>query len=258
VFIYIFIYEQGINGVEQIINPKTLNEYNGSLLCDDGITSITNNAFRREVVAGYIPLTRQIFFQIEQYKSDLTSSEYVCKLFNIDTRTWASDRIIGNTANGRGVSFVGKRNDKLVNLSVLDIGVLKYPVIGRFEDEIASTGTSANTGFPTTFTINIGELYSFNPIMRIWDMSIHFNANIVSGNPTMTLELLANDETVAFDTHVISLADGQPRTLRVAERGAVYRLRFRATIAASTNHLLRNVFLSTIRLGFVPEQRKGG
>jgi hypothetical protein len=145
-----------------------------------------------------------------------------------------------------------------VNLSVLDVGVLKFPVIGKFEDEITSAGASQSKGFESSFTENIGELYSFNPLMRLWDASIHFSAGVISGSPVFTLEFFANDETAAWDTHTISLSTGSQRTIKLKERGSVYRLRIRVTLTSAHNYLVRNWLISTIRLGVIPEEKIGG
>lgn len=251
-------YEQRVDGSEIVINPKTQNEYNGSLLCDDGVTSVTTDSYRESVVGGYIPLTRQVIFQVQQNKTDGSGSEYVSKFYEIDTRRWASDRVFGSTASGRNVSFIGKRKDKTVNLSVLDVGVLRYPIIGKFEDEITSAGASQSTGFESSFFLNVGELYSFNPIVRVWDCSIDFTAGVISGSPTFTLEFLANSETSAFDSHTISFSSGSQKTIQVKSRGAVYRLRVRVVCTAGVNYLLRNWLISTMRIGVVPEERIGG
>jgi hypothetical protein len=248
------IYEFDGSGQERIINLLTLNEYNGTLTCDDGITSITTSAYRSAVVGGYIPLTRQVILQVQQNKPDGSGTEYVTKLYNIDTKDWAPDRIFGDVSGGRAISFIATRNDKLVNLSISG-GVIKYPVVGKFKDEILYDGTGG-VGYLAEQIINVGQLYSYDPLSILKWFATDYKGQVVSGSPVFTTYFYANDETAPFDSHTQSIG-GSEREIQIKNRGGVRRLRIKHELTAANALLTGELEIRTVIIGFEPDKRSG-
>jgi hypothetical protein len=248
------IYEFDGSGQERIINLLTLNEYNGTLTCDDGITSITTSAYRSAVVGGYIPLTRQVMLQVQQNKPDGSGTEYVTKLYNIDTKDWAPDRIFGDVSGGRAISFIATRNDKLVNLSISG-GVIKYPVVGKFKDEILYDGTGG-VGYLVEQIINVGQLYSYDPLSILKWFATDYKGQVVSGSPVFTTYFYANDETAPFDSHVQSIG-GSEREIQIKNRGGVRRLRIKHELTVANALLTGELEIRTVIIGFEPDKRSG-
>jgi hypothetical protein len=248
------IYEFDGSGQERIINLLTLNEYNGTLTCDDGITPITTSAYRSAVVGGYIPLMRQVILQVQQNKPDGSGTEYVAKLYNIDTKDWAPDRIFGDVSGGRAISFIATRNDKLVNLSISG-GVIKYPVVGKFKDEILYDGTGG-VGYQAEQIINVGQLYSYDPLSILKWFATDYNGQVVSGSPVFTTYFYANDEAAPFDSHTQSIG-GSEREIQIKNRGGVRRLRIKHELTAANALLTGELEIRTVIIGFEPDKRSG-
>lgn len=246
------IYEFSYNGQIEIINRLTVNEWDGSKRTDDGTKSITESSHRAAAVGGYCEFRREMLLMVQQNVSTSTT-EYVLKRFNIDTRRWESERKI---STGLNVAFISSRPDKLVDIVVTSTNVLKYPVVGKYEDEITFAGSSQSKGFESSIYFNVGSLYSYNPITELEDFSIDYHGTVVSGTPTFGVYFYANDETNHFDQKTLLVA-GTQRTIRLKYRGGLKRLRIKIVLAQASAHLVKELDINTLNLGVVVKERTG-
>jgi len=246
------IYEFSYNGQIEIINRLTVNEWDGSKRTDDGTKSITESSHRAAAVGGYCEFRREMLLMVQQNVSTSTT-EYVLKRFNIDTRRWESERKI---STGLNVAFISSRPDKLVDIVVTSTNVLKYPVVGKYEDEITFAGSSQSKGFESSIYFNVGSLYSYNPITELEDFSIDYHGTVVSGTPTFAVYFYANDETNHFDQKTLLVA-GTQRTIRLKHRGGLKRLRIKIVLAQASAHLVKELDINTLNLGVVVKERTG-
>ncbi len=240
------------------INLGWANKYDGSMMIDDGVTPYVTDAYRGAILSGYDPYNKAVVFSLRMNKHD-TGSEYILASYEFEHDRW-SFHVLGNSLYASYFS----QNFKIAtaNAARLIIGtgsvLLYYPNLsGSYPYTDAETeAATIGSGFQTDITINIKNLYNQVENSSLVCFLVDQIGASITGTGIFIVELYANDETTAFDTHYIPI-DKIGEFRNIDARGNIDSLRMRLYLPSASLADFKRWSVSRIILGFKKNIRVG-
>jgi hypothetical protein len=232
------------------------NFYDGTLVTDDGVTPYVTDAYRQGIIAGYDPTYKEVWFQmrVNRDTADGGGNESLCFRIN-ENREW-NIRKLNTTYAGQGATGFTQRSDGTMSI-VTGSSILKYPNRdGAFpyEDNVTVVD-AAGSGYDTEVQLQLGSLSGIVRNISIIGMQADFVGASIDGLGLISLNLYANRESVAFDTHYKRI-DTPTELRRVRGRGNMEALRVKITLPSTTANFKR-FDVSSITILYVENNRQG-
>jgi len=253
----IFLFASDGSGIK-IVNPLWKNLYDGTLRTDDGANPRISDSDRANIIAGYNPVYREVWFYLPTRDPDGTLRK-LCYRYFIEQNEWRAREL--NIGTDSSVQLFTTRRDNTFTIgyghSTSSTGLLAYPTTHPsmlWEDDVQ--GVSANKGIPTRLAINVGEFYGISQNAVLYSIFVDAIGKMkpdTSGR--FNIELYANRETVAFEKKA-QIYDKPPIPRLVPPRGPIERLKIVLSLPQS-NANYKDWTISQITLEFLERQRLG-
>lgn len=249
------LYYMGADGgARQILNKNQLNFYNGDLYCSDNQTPYVSATFRQAVRSGFVPATNEIVFQVQANKFDLSGTEYLLFMYNIDTGKCRTRKA------SQQVMYFTNRLDGTITFGISG-GLLQYPnkaftsASTAYQEEVPSTGASAGSGIDSRVRINVGGLYSLNPRAVFKTLQADYVGR-ASSNNLFYVNLYVNGQTTAFDSLGFRMNE-RSGARRIKPIGQVKRLEVEVQFPSTALAEFKEFELRNITLGYDMLEKEG-
>lgn len=251
------IYFLGSDGSGQkIINQAWKNFYDGTLTIPGTTTPYMSDAQRVQTIIGYDPKYTEILVHVTCTPEAGSGTEYLTFRQNIQTKKWNVRQFNIGTSLSHATAAVKKfvvDTDGYLTI-VSNDGIVKYPNLDRtllpYQDDVASNGTTANKGIPTSLKISFGQLYNLFQNFVLWEYQMDYTAT-VSSSATATIGFYPDNVTTAFTTHTQKLDEAMKRS-KVAPMGQIKSLQMAISLDGTlTNYT--NLEIHRIELGVIPQ-----
>lgn len=256
---------QSDGGGYRTFNSFFSNLYDGTLQTEESTPkSRVSDANRTAMLMGYDPAYRRVLVYLPTYNSDnsgtLKNTTYICYL---DSGEWYA-RIFNLTGDGT-LRFFQSRKDNSFSVCYGNFvtgtaysGILEYPNIGSYEDDLCGDGTtSQQKGIPTKLVINVPDVYSLTMGARLEELILDTIGEMSTGLGSYNIKFYANKEISAFESKSQDYTI-KPSPRKIPPIGAIQSLRMEFSLTEDANlYKFKKWLFSRLSLGYSDQLRTG-